>query len=181
MHRIRHWLLCWQIYPVNKECKRWTPCCWCTYLLNKVIVARWYRHKCTHVGTRFEYRSMMCTTPVVRRCSRSIRCRNCPIRWGSRRKWFDLVCFEMFLPSNLGTLHCCWNQHMGSFYRPHSCCIRLDWLIPQPTNIDLVGIQCRQCWKRRRCEPSTILLGTLLCFQKKELKEKVKQKENETK
>ena len=66
---------------------------------------RWHRHKCTRVGKRFENRSR-CTIPVVRRCNRSIRCQNCPIRWGSCRRWFHLPCFERFLPSNLGTLRC---------------------------------------------------------------------------
>ena len=74
---------------------------------------RLHRHKCTHVGKRFEHRSM-CTTPVVRRCNRSIRCQNCPIRWGSRRRWFHLLCFEKFLPSTLGTLRC----HRHQIYRP---------------------------------------------------------------
>jgi len=65
----------------------------------------WHRHRCTHVRTRFEHRSM-CTTPVVRRCTRSICCQNCPIHWGSRRRWFYLQCFGMFLSCNLGMLRC---------------------------------------------------------------------------
>ena len=105
IRRIQHCLLCWKMYPVNRECKRRSPCCWCTCLLNKVFVVSLHQHKCTHVDKRFEHHSM-CTTPVVRRCSRLIRCRNCPTRWGSQRKWFYPQCFEMFLPSNLGMLRC---------------------------------------------------------------------------
>ena len=66
---------------------------------------RLHRHKCTHVGKRFEHRPL-CTTPVVRRCSRSIRCRNCPTHWGIRCKWFYPQCSGKFLPSNLGMLRC---------------------------------------------------------------------------
>ena len=83
----------------------------------------------------------------------------------------------MFLPNNLGTLHCCWNQHVGFFYRPHSCCIRLDWSNQLLRNIVHVGIQCRNCWRRRQFEPSKILLGTLLCVVNKKKEEKKKKKE----
>ena len=100
---IQHFLLCWQMFLVNRECRRRNPRCWCTYLLHKPFVVHWHRHRCTRVGKRFAHRSI-CTTPVVRRCSRSIRCRNCPIRWGSCHRWFHLPGFEIFLSRNLGTL-----------------------------------------------------------------------------
>ena len=93
------------MYRVNRECRRRNPCCWCTFLLNKVFVIRLHQHKCNRVDKRYEHRPM-CTTPVVRRCSRSIRCPSSPIRWGSRCKWFYLQCFETFLPSNIGTWRC---------------------------------------------------------------------------
>ena len=83
---------------------------------------RWHRHKCTRVGKRFEHRSM-CTTPVVRRCTRSICCRNCPTHWGIRCKWFYPQCSGRFLPSNLGMLHC----HRFLIYRLDRS---LRWLGP---------------------------------------------------
>ena len=103
--RIQRCYLGWKMYPVNKECRRRSPCCWYTYLLNMAFVMRLHRHKCTHVGKRFEHRSM-CTTPVVLRCSRSIHCRNFPIHGGIH----GISCCRASLQTiqfyNLDILHC---------------------------------------------------------------------------
>ena len=114
-------LLCWKMCPVNKECRRWNPCCWCTNLLDRAFGVCFYRHKCTHVHIRIEHRPT-CTTPVVRRCNQWIRCPNCPIRWDSRRRWFYLPWFERFLPSNLGRSRC----HRNQIYRPGKSLRLLD-------------------------------------------------------
>ena len=171
MHR-RHTLckLWYQKRPrtcqAHIQCRQWILFWWRRIRVSKRFHWRLHLYK-NALLCMFEVYHSNCRNQVAPHCMLS----NVRLCFQSQLGIQDTWCCRAGLGTtrchNLDTIHCGWNQRFGSFYRPHSYCIRLDWSNQLLRNIVHVGIQCRNCWRRRQFESSKILLGTLLCVSNK--------------